>query len=123
MDKNNIFRFNVSVDDSMFVHVAEAFDNLPGKNGNWVFMKLWFFLHQVVKLTVTAEFHQQIHIVIVTEVSVEFDQIGVVKKHLDLNLSYHLVNHLVFLSHFQTLDIILSDDFHSWDKSAFKVPK
>lgn len=99
MNKNDIFRLDVSVNNIMFVHVAEAFKDLSGENGNWVLVKLGSFLHQIIQLAITAKFHQQVNIIIVTEISVEFDKIRMVQKHLYLDFADELVDHLVFFSH------------------------
>ena len=34
MNKDNILRLDVAMNDSMFVHVSEAFEDLSGENGD-----------------------------------------------------------------------------------------
>ena len=36
-------------------------------------MELGLFFHQIIKLAIAAKFHQQVNIIIVTEISIELD--------------------------------------------------
>lgn len=45
------------------------------------------------------------------KVSIEFNQVWMAKEHLYFNLSYKLINHLIFLFWLKTININFPDDF------------
>ncbi len=73
-------------------------------------MKFGFFFHQIIQLSITAEFHEEINVVTVREITVKFDKIGMIHVHLYFDLSDELIDHLVFLFFFEMFDINLSND-------------
>ena len=95
----------------MFMHILKSLSDFSRNDWNSFLSKFLFFLHEIKQLTITAKFHQQINIVWIREISVEFDQIRMIQEHLNLDLSDQLVYHLGLLFWLQAINVDFSDNF------------
>ena len=58
MNKDDIFWFDVAMNDIVGVHVGDARGDFPHDDGSGLLRELPLLLHGFVELAITAEFHQ-----------------------------------------------------------------
>lgn len=102
----HVFRLQISVDDLVGVHVVQRSANLLHQKSGHI---LWYFsllFQEVVKLSRVAEFQCEIDIIFVSEEGVHLDDVGVVQKALDFDLSHQLHDQLAV--HVRLVDLLQS---------------
>lgn len=73
MNEYNILRFDIPMNNFMFMHVHESLNYFPGEKGHCILFQLGLFFHHIIELSITAQFHEQIDIIGVIKETIEFD--------------------------------------------------
>lgn len=97
---DDVLWLEISMDDLEEVEISDGLTNLFDCVGCTRFTQPCFFLNDFVELSWWTDLKQQVNVVFVMEEAIEFDDVGVVQEHLDLEFSRQLVQ-----------DILLFDDF------------
>jgi hypothetical protein len=101
---NNIFRFDISVDNLVFMHIVQCSANLLDYGFCHFFWQFTFFLQKCVELTRVTELKHEVDIFFVREEGIHFDYVWVIQKVLNLyladQLDYELAIDVRFVDHF-----------------------
>ena len=65
MNKDDIFWFDVAMNDIVGVHVGDARGDFPHDDGSGLLRELPLLLHGFVELAITAEFHKKVKVNII----------------------------------------------------------
>lgn len=87
MNKHNIFRFNVSVQDFTGVQSADGVKKVPDDESSALLWKFLALGNDVIELPIAAELHDDEEVLRVMEESIVFDNVGVVAVRLYLQLA------------------------------------
>jgi hypothetical protein len=89
--KEDVFRFEVAVDDVVYVHVLNCLANLPDVLSDHFLRHLTGFLQVLVKILSQTGLEHKTGTFLIDEEVIEFDDVGVVDKTLNFDFSYELV--------------------------------
>ena len=84
---DNVFRFDVSVNDSIAVQIWDSLKNIAKYNQNRWLRELLVVLDKFEEMIARAVLHDEINVVFVIEQAIELNYIGVVEEKLYLDLS------------------------------------
>ena len=87
---DNVFRFEVPVDDLVLVHVVKSPAGLTDYVSGHVFRDSSSLLQKTIELSGNAQLHSQVYKLLVREETVHLYDVGVVQEHLDLDLPQQL---------------------------------
>lgn len=87
MNQDDVFRFDVSVDDVMRVQMTNCWEQPPHQEGHRFLLQSWLSLEQIEQLPIDAQLHEEVHIVGVTEDRVYLQNMAVADVGLDLQLT------------------------------------
>lgn len=81
----------------MRVHVVHPSDDLPRQNGSGFLSEEQLLHQELVEVSVTGQFQQQIDVDLVTEEVVELDEVGVPHETLYFDFAQQLVDRFLIL--------------------------
>ena len=84
---DNVFRFDVSVNDSIAVQIWDSLKNIAKYNQNRLLRELLVVLDKLEEMIARAVLHDEINVVFVIEQAIELNNVGVVEEKLYLDLS------------------------------------
>ena len=84
---NNIFWFEVSMDDPMAMKKRNCIKYIRNYLNDLSFIKNFGFPHDLEQCPRNATLHDQVNVALVVEKSVELDNMGMIQVHLYLYLS------------------------------------
>ena len=84
---NNIFGFDVPVDDPVAVDVRNRFVDVVEDHQNLVLGELFALFYQFEQVVARAVLHDEVDVVLVVEEAVELDDVGVAEVELDFYLA------------------------------------
>lgn len=90
-EKDDILGFDVAMYDLMRMRVSDGLDHLPHDFG----CELLSLLEMLHEGAAGGILHEEKYVVVVAEVAVEFDDVGVVQTVLDLQLVGELLQHVI----------------------------
>ena len=104
-NKNNIFWFDVSVEDFVLVHAFYSLKEVLGNKGSGLLRKIFVLGDNIVELAVRAEFEKSVEVSLIMEKTVNINDVGMIQEGLDLQLSNELLediilNYFFLLQHF-----------------------
>ncbi len=119
--KDDIFRFDISVDDSQRVNFVDCLANLAHDESDSSFRERLRLLELVVKLSSRSHLQDDVDVGRVVEAAVHLDNVGVIQKLLNLHFPDELISDLLLvqeflLDHFQgthKIRILLLHQIHS----------
>lgn len=115
--KNNILRLNISVNNSQTMYVVYSIADLFHQKYHFGFLQRLRLFQIMVQLSSCTHFEDNVYVIVIIEITVHFDNIRVVEKHLNLEFSDELFSYLFFQNNF------LFNHFKSaYEPSAF-LPK
>ena len=88
MFDNNIFRFDIPVDDPIAVEVGNSFVDIVEDHQNLVLGKLFALFDHFEEMVARAVLHHEVYIVFVVEEAIELDHVGVT----EIELNFYLAN-------------------------------
>ena len=91
--EDDVFRFEIAVDNLIFMHVIQSAADLLHYIFGGVLGDSAPALQKAVKLTRKAELEDQVDVAFVCEEGKHFDYVGVAQETLDLYLTHHLHDH------------------------------
>lgn len=86
-----VLGFDVSVDDVVIMHELDSMTDLPDHIFGFVFSETPLFLERGISIASTARLQNQIQKFLITEKSIELDDIRMVKKTLDFYFADQLI--------------------------------
>ena len=84
---DNVFRFDVSVNDSIAVQIWDSLKNIAKYNQNRWLRELLVVLDKFEEMIPRAVLHDEINVVLIIELAIELNYVGVVEEKLYLDLS------------------------------------
>ena len=128
MNQNYIFRFDIPMQNFIFVHKLQSVKQIANDKGGSFLRKRRPIGDDIKKLTIAAQLQHNIDVIFVVEVPQHFDYVWMVEKDLNFQLSNKLHNKIVLyysllLHHFQPHDHAshhLAGQVHA---SEFPLPK
>lgn len=118
MAQDYILKFDISMNNLMFMHVADSFQHLSCNNRSSLFRQRFMSLKQLKQMPVFSQLQQQVNVRFVTEKGVEFDQVGVGQERLDFDLADELVQGFLVLFCSSAQQICFSNYFQSSYKTC-----
>lgn len=97
---HDVLRLDVSVNDTQRVDLIDCVADLLHDEGDARLGQRLCLLELMVELSACAHLQNDVDIGGIVEAAVEFDDIGMIEKHLDLHLSDKLVSDLLFMQQF-----------------------
>lgn len=104
--QHNILRLNVPVNDTQRMNLVHSIADLFHQECHFCLRYLHRLFQKMVKLPSCPHLQNYVNFLVVIEVTVQFDDVGVVQKHLDLQFADKLLCDLLLyqqalLDHFQ----------------------
>lgn len=78
MDQYDILRFDISVQYFIFMHKLQSIKQITDNEGGSFFRKSWPVGDDIEQLAITSELKYNINILLVMEISVNFDYVWMV---------------------------------------------
>ncbi len=90
-----ILRFDISMDNPVEMDLFNSVTHLSHRE-SYIFFCHWGLLFKlVIQLSASSYLHDQVDSRFIIEKTVQFNYMGVVQKHLNLQLSYELFSYLL----------------------------
>ncbi len=104
--QHNILRLDVPVNDTQRMNLVHSVADLFHQECHFCLRELLGLFQEMVQLSSCTHFQNYVNVLVVIEVTVQFDDVGVVQKHLDLQFADELLGDLLLyqqalLDHFQ----------------------
>lgn len=77
-NKNNIFWFDVSVENFVLVHAFYSLKEVLGNEGGGLFRKIFVLGDNIVELAVRAEFKESVEVSLIMEKTVNINDVGMI---------------------------------------------
>ena len=90
MHKDDVFGFDVTMQDTVPMHEGHCFKEIPNDEGSTLLTEFLTVCDDVVKLTIRAQLQDGVERFLISEEAVGLDDVGVVQESLDLQLSDEL---------------------------------
>ena len=109
MNKYDILRFYISMKNLIFMHQWNRIKQISNNKRSCLLWKSLPSWNNIEKLSIWAKFHNNVEVILITETSINFDDIWMVKEALNFELTNKLnqevvVHYSLLLYHFQTHD-------------------
>lgn len=106
MGDNDILWFYVPVEDFVLVKVPNSFEDLFDNESRGLLAKLLLLFEEPIELPVASQLLEQVQVLLIIEVAIHGDDIGMADKRADLDFPEHLGHELLLLNP------VLLDGFH-----------
>lgn len=112
----DVFRFNIAVDDMLSMQVAQRRRHLRNILGSLPFGEAALAAQMLVQLALAGKLEDEEHALAVVEVPKQLQDIGVAQIALDLNLATHLLLHAA-----ACLQLVLVEDLEGADEARLAL--
>ena len=117
MDKDDVLGLDVAVEYLVAVHESDGVEQVADDEGGGFLGEGLSAGDDVEELSVAAQLHDDVEVLVVAEVAVDLDDVGVVEEALDLQLPHEL--HQEVLPH----DPLLLDHLQPHDQPRTALPR
>jgi hypothetical protein len=88
--QNNIFWFDISMKNFVLMHKTNSIKQISNDERSALFRQGLPSWNDIIKLSITAKFKHGIKIILICEISISFNDVGVVEEALNLKFSRKL---------------------------------
>jgi hypothetical protein len=95
MNQNNVFRFYISMQDLILMHLTNSIKHIPNNKGSSLLRKSLPPWNQIKQLPTATKLQDNIKILLIAEETIDTNDTGMTQKALNLQLSNKLTNKII----------------------------